>query len=98
MGFPWRRIADVALTIGTVMVPQIGIAEAAIVGLKKGGERQKNVVDLARVAPQIAEALTNNDLHIHDQAAYEAALNAFNDAYFHLQKATAPKDGVPPSV
>ena len=93
MGFPFRVVLDIAYASLKSMVPLVGEAETVVRGLKKGADRQKYVIDAARLAPEFAELVAGHD--IYDNEAYERALKNLNDAAYNLQKAFVPKAEAP---
>ena len=88
MGFPWKAVLGIANAAVTTMFPLVGQAETAIVGIKKGQDRKKYVLDLAKVAPELAEQLSGHE--IVDNILYEEALGNLNDGVFKLLKAVKP--------
>jgi hypothetical protein len=69
------------------IVPSIGIAEAAIIGLKRGGDRKADVVALIKAIPEIAEAISNKDL---DEAAFNQGIDKIVDGYADVLNACKP--------
>ena len=88
MGFPWKVVLGIANAAVTTMVPLVGAAETAIIGIKKGEDRKKYVLDLAKVAPELVEQISGHD--IVDNQLYEEALGDLNDGVFKLLKAVKP--------
>lgn len=73
--------------VATQIVPSIGLAEAAIVGLKRGGDRKAHVVTLVKAIPEIAQAISNHDL---DEAAFNAGVDKIVDGYADILHACQP--------
>lgn len=88
-----KAIAKIALGVAEMIAPEVKIAEAAIVGLKKGGDRKAAVVNLAIVSPILAELLSGHEIVNND--LWREAIGDLNDFVFKAQKALKEKDAPP---
>lgn len=95
MGFPWKKLASVGLTIVGAVVPGVSAIEEiakAFPGLT-GKAKQDAVVELVKAALQTVEGVKGSDLA--NDADVEAATRGVIDAVVGLQNLLARKAASP---
>lgn len=67
------------------MMPQIAIAENSIVGIAKGADKKKSVIDAVMIAPVIAELIKGKELV--DEKLFQEGVSDINDGLVKVMKA-----------
>jgi len=91
MGFPWRQIAHVGLTVVGAVVPGVSAIEriaAAFPGMR-GKAKQDAVVEIVKASLQASESVAGRELA--NDADVEAATRGVIDAVVALQNIVARK-------
>ena len=95
MGFPWRQIAQVGLTVVGAVVPGVSAIEriaTAFPGMR-GKAKQDAVVEIVKASLQASESVAGRDLA--NDADVEAATRGVIDAVVALQNIVARKAASP---
>jgi len=74
--------------ISKQIVPEIGMAERVIVGLKKGPDRRAAVVEGVLLAPEIVELLNGGT--VYDQLLFREGVGQINDGYTKVMNSFKP--------
>lgn len=71
------KFGKIALEVAKIQVPAISAVEAAVKSLKAGSEKKQAVVDIITAAPDIIEAIKQED--IIDQVLFKKGVGLVND-------------------
>lgn len=77
---PWlKTFLQVGLEIAKVSVPAISAVEIAVKKAKSGGDKKEAVIDIIKASPNIAEALSQQE--ILDEDLFARGIGKVNDGY-----------------